>query len=426
VSERDQPLPRGRPRIENSCCFSCLNGVERVYDIGVITQLARLVDEIEIPIDGDAIAEALALRDKLEAAIAQALGDFDEAKLWELDDAHSLTEWLRVRSRCAPVEAARNAKSARRCRRLPVTAGAWRDGTLSSSQVRAVVANIDDRTAPTFARDEAALVPLMRSLAVRDVVLLMEEWRERVKGELDDDADPPKPEPDPHREAFLSRTFQSVYALKGVLDPVGGHVLETALRLAGADELDGERTPARRRADALIEVAQFFLDHHDHPSGSRHRPHVNLLVDIDRLGDHGDVRFVDGTPVDRVSAASFLCESVVARAMAAGSTILDYGRSTRAVAPSLFNALLLRDRHCRFPDCTVPGSRCDAHHVVWWEHGGTTALDNLALQCRRHHRVLHKKGMHAKLLPDGTFEVTDPNGRTRSTRPPGPPGGSLF
>ena len=44
--------------------------------------------------------------------------------------------------------------------------------------------------------------------------------------------------------------------------------------------------------------------------------------------------------------------------------------------------------------------------------------DNLVLLCSRHHHVLHQPGWHAKLRPDGTFEVTDPEGRVRGTAPP--------
>jgi hypothetical protein len=36
----------------------------------------------------------------------------------------------------------------------------------------------------------------------------------------------------------------------------------------------------------------------------------------------------------------------------------------------------------------------------------------------RHHHLLHQQGWHAKLRPDGTFEVTDPYGTVRETLPP--------
>jgi hypothetical protein len=47
-------------------------------------------------------------------------------------------------------------------------------------------------------------------------------------------------------------------------------------------------------------------------------------------------------------------------------------------------------------------------------------VGNLVLLCRRHHRRLHAAGYEAKLLPDGVFEVTYPDGHTETTVAPGP------
>ena len=41
---------------------------------------------------------------------------------------------------------AKRAHTARRLHRLPVTQAAWLDGSLSTGQVQAIVANVDDRT----------------------------------------------------------------------------------------------------------------------------------------------------------------------------------------------------------------------------------------------------------------------------------------
>jgi hypothetical protein len=32
------------------------------------------------------------------------------------------------------------------------------------------------------------------------------------------------------------------------------------------------------------------------------------------------------------------------------------------------------------------------HHLLEWEHGGTTDLSNLVLLCRRHHVAVHEGG----------------------------------
>lgn len=74
-----------------------------------------------------------------------------------------------------------------------------------------------------------------------------------------------------------------------------------------------------------------------------------------------------------------------------GRVRADAGRRTPAVPASMRRAVIVRDRHCRFPGCDRPQSWCDAHHVVHWTNGGSTALHNLVLLCRRHHRLIHHR-----------------------------------
>jgi hypothetical protein len=65
-------------------------------------------------------------------------------------------------------------------------------------------------------------------------------------------------------------------------------------------------------------------------------------------------------------------------------------RRSRSATRDQRAALAVRDRHCRFPGCTVDSSRCNAHHVREWEHGGATCLSNLILLCPRHHGLVHR------------------------------------
>jgi hypothetical protein len=206
------------------------------------------------------------------------------------------------------------------------------------------------------------------------------------------------------------------------LDPEGGNDVRTALRLAETRDGDGdERTPAERRADALVDIARHFLDSQQTAAGGRHRPHVNVVITLDELeARHAGGRFDDGNTVAPSTVEALLCDCNIHRVVTDGAgTILDYGRATRTTPVNQFNALLVRDVRCRVLGCDVPGARCDAHHVIPWEDGGPTDLDNLVLKCPRHHHLHHRPGWHDKLLPDGTYVVTDPSGRTRTTRPPG-------
>src|SRR5699024_11856099 len=46
------------------------------------------------------------------------------------------------------------------------------------------------------------------------------------------------------------------------------------------------------------------------------------------------------------------------------------------------------DRGCTFPGCTAPAVHTEAHHLHEWARGGRTDIDNLALACGEHHRLI--------------------------------------
>jgi hypothetical protein len=71
---------------------------------------------------------------------------------------------------------------------------------------------------------------------------------------------------------------------------------------------------------------------------------------------------------------------------------LSIGRKSRTIPPAIRRALQKRDGGCRFPGCCATNRFVDAHHIVHWADGGETAMDNLALLCRRHHRLVHEGG----------------------------------
>src|SRR5205085_738085 len=83
---------------------------------------------------------------------------------------------------------------------------------------------------------------------------------------------------------------------------------------------------------------------------------------------------------------------------------------------------------CRYPGCaattppgyaTNPPPGCDrppwwteAHHLIWWRHGGRTDLDNLCLLCAFHHHRIHDHSWTLRRDPDGGWTATAPDGRT--------------
>ena len=129
-------------------------------------------------------------------------------------------------------------------------------------------------------------------------------------------------------------------------------------------------------------------------------------------GDRGRLLAV-ATPEDLVAAAK------AGRGVGPPPPAAGYGPTA-----AQYRYLRARDRHCRFPGCRQVARSCDADHVVPYDHrkperGGPTCVGNLAMLCRRHHRLkTHAPGWRFEMDDDGTLHVTTPGGTTRITRPP--------
>ena len=374
---------------------------------GVLGAPDDLLDRLGDGLDGDAIIEALELRDRLDARIAVAVGRYDRAGRWALDGATSMTVWLAHRARRSRPEARRLTRSATVTAALPVTTQAWAAGAIPTSTVEAIADAVGTRHVQAFAAAEAELVPILARCDARRVAVALRRWRHAA-----DDADPAPVPAEPDETFHLHPGIDGRGLCQGDLAPHTTTDLTDALALADSGDLD--RSPAQRRAEALGTIARFFCDHHHdrRPSRRRRRPRVVVVTDIDQF-----TRTLAADP-----HAVDACDADFHRlVVAGGSHVLDYGRATRAIPTPLREVIALRDQHCRWPGCDRPDTWCDTHHVTWWDHGGTTSPDNLVLLCRRHHRHLHHQpGWHAKLLPDATLELTHPDGRTETTHPPGP------
>ena len=100
------------------------------------------------------------------------------------------------------------------------------------------------------------------------------------------------------------------------------------------------------------------------------------------------------------------------------SVVLEQGRGTRFPTAEQWHAMVARDRHCAWPaGCDTPPSRCQAHHEPSWLDDGTSDVDAMRLLCNGHHWLRHQTGWTGKILPDGTYTVTNPHGKTFTSRP---------
>jgi hypothetical protein len=398
--------------------------VEHLYDRGVVGELAEAVEALSIAPCVEEVEAVLRLRDRLDAKISEALRGLDAEEGWCADGSLTLGCWVAFRGRRSRKEAHREAAVAKRLTQLPGTAEAWAEGTLSTSQVAVIVANVSAKHAPLFAEQESLLVPELAQLSVRDTAIAMRTWRLRAEA-LDDEAGP---EERPS-ELCISETLDGRREVTGHFSAEDGAVIDEAIKAASPPPWDGTQsgdeavlpcTAAERRAEGLVEICRQFLSHLSRPgTGGRNRPQLNLVVRLDDLLAGGPGHISDGTPVGSATVQRLSCDSVLHRVVFSGrSAVLDYGTSTRTIPPALWAALVARDGHCRHPGCDRPPSWCEGHHIVHFSQGGPTKLGNIVLGCARHHHAWHARGWKLHLHPDATLDLVSPSGVLVSSRPP--------
>ena len=90
------------------------------------------------------------------------------------------------------------------------------------------------------------------------------------------------------------------------------------------------------------------------------------------------------------SIARYFCDaSVRALATDQAGAALKLGHSQYPFNKHQRLVLIARDRHCRAPGCTMPAGYCEAHHLIPYDSGGPTDINNAILLCTFHHHLAH-------------------------------------
>jgi hypothetical protein len=385
-----------------------------------LSELRSVVDQLrsevlaELPdarVEED-FAELHRTVEQLEVERLRRLAEIDRRRLFERDGHLSAAAWLVRAFRVAWGMARDHVRLARALDTMPATRRAVEEGEVSLSSAR-VLASARDADVEAFARSEGPLVAAARIHSPGDLQRAVAIWRDAAEREAGVDADE---RARARRRLHASRTFLGMIRVDGDLDPDGGEPVLTALRaVIDAEARSGaadERTPAQRRADALSEICRQWLELAERPVVAGEKPHVTVTVDARTLAGGSGVGELDHVgPVPAEVAQRLACDASVRRVVLSGrSEPLDVGRRTPVVPPGMRRALIVRDRGCRFPGCDRPHTWCDAHHARHWADGGPTALANLLLLCRRHHRLIHRRGGFRLELEEGRPVFRRPDG----------------
>ena len=151
-------------------------------------------------------------------------------------------------------------------------------------------------------------------------------------------------------------------------------------------------------------------------------PDLTLVTDARTMRDgpheHTVCETGDGQPLPVETVRRLGCDATITPIVLDQDGVpLNMGRTRRLATPEQRRALRAMYRNCGFPGCEVRFDDCRIHHVTWWDHLGTTNLDNLLPLCERHHHHVHEGGWTLTLKPDRTITLRRPDGTLHHEAP---------
>lgn len=367
------------------------------------------------------------------------VAEFDEQGYWQLGGVHSCAHWLNWQCGIGINAAREKVRVARSLTGLPKISKAFARGEISYSKVRAITRAATPET-------EDYLLMFARHGTAHHVEKLVRGYK-RVKRNRDADENGPS---GLHPELTTRWDEDGCLVVKARLPAERGALLLKALELAVDRQFDAEQkakdanaeaeqvcpegTPsaeletsgqtstaekksvAARRADALAELAEGYLENEAPRGSSADRYQVVVHVDASdsryAVGESGTTmpKIDNGPHVTAETSRRIGCDaSIVPIFKGIKGEVLSVGRKTRAIPPSILRALWTRDGGCRFPGCT--NSRfADGHHIRHWADGGETSLKNLVLLCRQHHGLVHEGGFGCEVNRQGSVIFKSPRG----------------
>jgi hypothetical protein len=152
------------------------------------------------------------------------------------------------------------------------------------------------------------------------------------------------------------------------------------------DEL--ARTPAQRRADAMIEMA---VRSASTPAGARRpEPLFSVLIDYPTL--FGRISQLEQGPVVAPgSLLSWLDSASFERIVFGQKTRAECSETARFFTGATRRVVEVRDRQCQHPFCDLPAEKCQMDHVVPFSEGGPTTQENAQVLCGPHNRMRYER-----------------------------------
>ncbi len=271
---------------------------------------------------------------------------------------------------------------------------------------------------PIIDNDEAAeLLALASSQSPDDFA------RTVAKYQIDRDANSVRERQRRARSVKFFKADNGCVGIRVILPPLDGEQVKATLNEAcdaawraahpeRAETLGGHDDEPReqRLADAFVAVVNGTS------TGGATRTAVIVTMQAETL----ECQILGTGPIPTEDALKLVDDprtDIYAAIQATDGAIMKFGRSRRFASPLQKLALALRDGgFCTKPGCEAPWHRCDADHIIEWDNGGRTDIENLRHLCGCDcHPHRHETGTSITRQPNGTWTVDG------ETFPPWPP-----
>ena len=359
------------------------------------------------------IAELSGQRNAIDGRIVEIIAEINRDGLAGITGFRSVASLVAAKTGVSPHTAHTFTTVAERAEQFPQCVAGMREGWLSVDQIGAVVdcaADGSDAHYAQFAR--YATVTQIRK-AVR---------LEPPPAPQPEPAPEPEAEPAPVPEPEAPRSITTTHGPHSTTWHITLPTIEAAEFQAGlqshqdkvvadwkrahAENLTETTPPFPTPVDGFLSLmrAGWDADAAARPHGQR----TTVVIHVDVESRLANLHL--GPVLADADRQYLLCDATCEVWFERDGQPIGAGRETRTINRRLRRALEHRDHGT----CVVPGCGATrglhAHHLIHWEDGGPTELDNLVLVCPYHHRLHHKRGI-TLTGPASRLVVTDATGR---------------
>jgi hypothetical protein len=312
---------------------------------------------------------------RIKQRVTEIVREADDDGDWSAAGCSSSAQWLAQVTSSDYRSAVQITRTSEALRSLPALDHALSSGTLTLDQVAAAAPLATPETDAQLARIAIGKAPSAIALAARTL-------------------SPPVVEDDQvlYKRRALSMTWtpgRRELCFNGRLPLEQGTAFEQAIR-----SIAKQQRAIDKKSGSVLEWSQYAADalvtlatqrgRRSGRDGSIKRSSTTLIV---HLSDDAPPLLEGAGPLCPETAERLVCDARRLAIKLKGRDLV-HSRVGRCASYAQLRALYKRSHHCQYPGCTADHEH-EAHHVIAFELGGRTEVDNLILLCPRHHKFLH-------------------------------------